>query len=261
MRILITNDDGVNSEGIRAVIRAALLRGHQCQVAAPEKQCSANSQHITLTKAIPVNRAYPVQGLTEAYAVRAKPADCVRISANLFSERADICISGVNEGENAGAAVYYSGTVSAAREAAMLGYKAVAVSVVAGATEKARDFAALKAVEWAEKLVEENIALPRLGVVNLNFPASDPENWKEMRVSTLSNACFLDVYTESMDPETGERCFRVAPGIHTEEPEEGSDWYYLRRGYPTCTLLSSFSDQRAGYETKLQEILHKTCKG
>ncbi len=261
MRILITNDDGVNSEGIRAVIRAALLRGHQCQVAAPENQCSANSQHITLTNAIPVNRAYPVPGLKEAYAVRAKPADCVRIAENLFPERADICISGVNEGENAGAAVYYSGTVSAAREAAMLGYKAVAVSVVAGATEKARDLAAVKAVEWAEKLVEGNINLPRLGIVNLNFPASDPKNWKEMRMGTLSDACFLDTYVESIDPETGERCYRVSPGIHTEEPEEGSDWYYLRRGFPTCTLLGAFSDQRAGYEMELQEILHKTCKG
>lgn len=261
MRILITNDDGVHSEGIGAVIRAALLRGHQCQVAAPEKQCSANSQHITLTKAIPVNKVYPVPGLAEAYAVRGKPADCVRLASNLFSERADICISGVNEGENAGAAVYYSGTVSAAREAAMLGYKAVAVSVVAGAAKKARELAAMRAVQWAEKLVEENITLPPFGIVNLNFPASDPENWKEMRISTLSTACFLDTYTETIDPETGERCFLVAPGIHTEEPEEGSDWYHLRRGFPTCTILNTFSDQGAGYEMKLQEILQKTCKG
>lgn len=260
MKILITNDDGIDSVGIRVLLAEALKRGHECYVSAPERQCSANSQHISLYAPLFTRKVNTGAEHCVSYAVSGTPADCVRVSRDLFGTDIDVCISGINDGENAGAAVYYSGTVSAAREAAMQGLPAVAVSAMPRACENARLEAARAAVSCAEMLVRDRVVLPPMGVMNLNFPASEPESWGETRSSTLSRSCFHDVYLQREVPKTGEKYFWVGPGYETDEPEEGSDWYWLRRGCPTWTVLGAFQDRNGEYAGKMQELLHKTCK-
>ena len=116
MRILVTNDDGIHSVGLKALAEAAIRRGHQVTITAPNSQCSANSQHITLTQPLLAHEiAWP--GAT-ALAIDGTPTDCARIAPFIVDEPFDFCLSGINNGENAGSAVYYSGTVAAAREAA-----------------------------------------------------------------------------------------------------------------------------------------------
>lgn len=254
MRILITNDDGIESAGIRALMEAALRRGHDILVAAPQKQCSANSQHITLTVPLTARKYYPSLLHCEAYGVSGTPADSVRLCRSLFMNGSiDFCVSGVNDGENTGAAVYYSGTVCAAREAAMLGLPAIAVSVRVGACPAALREAAERAIHCAEKM--QGTVLPGLGVVNLNYPGTEPSEWKDTRICPLSRSCFRDEYVEDSCEENGERSFHLTPGIHIDEPEAGSDWYCLWHGHPTCTVLTGLADKNSEYAGKLQEIL------
>lgn len=233
MRILITNDDGIRSAGIRALADACIRHGHEVYVAAPREQCSANSQHITLFGPIRVFDQHWENA--QAYAVQGTPADCVRVCGQLFEGvRFDLCLSGINNGENVGSGIYYSGTFSAAREAAMMYIPSVAVSIERKASPDMLAAAAERAMCIAEKYAEE--VLPRMTVLNLNYPATGPEGWEKEIVCPLSSAYYVDTYETRVDPY-GNRYFWLAPAEHIEEPQEGSDLWLLRRGKPTCTLI------------------------
>ena len=159
MHLLITNDDGVSSVGLKALADAAMRRGHRVFISAPNGQRSANSQHITLTAPIIVHQ-HAWEG-AEAYAVDGTPSDCVRVAPFLANAPFDFCLSGINHGENAGPAVYYSGTVAAAREAALANRaesaKRRAKESVNYAHNQQRELAAaLKAAQAAmEKVAQE----------------------------------------------------------------------------------------------------------
>ena len=254
MRILITNDDGIDSAGILALAEAAAERGHEVLISAPESQCSANSQHITLrTPILTKRRTDGCFAGMEAYAVSGTPADCVRISGALFEgKKPELCLSGVNNGENAGSGIYYSGTFAAAREAAMMYIPAFAVSIRAKAGREALYAAARHAVEVCGKMA--GMALPRMTVVNLNYPRETPEEWRRMVLCPQSTAFFVDNYIPVSDPR-GERLFWLAPEETIEPPEEGSDLWYLRHATPTCTLIGGLVDHNGGYAAKMQEIL------
>lgn len=242
MRILITNDDGIHAAGIRALVNAACERGHSVIVCAPSSQKSANSQHITLDKPLLV---HPVswEGV-EAYAVDGTPSDCARIGSCLSNERIDICISGINRGENTGAGIYYSGTVSAARDAAMLYIPAIATSLAAGGCEEGLVQLARFTVEMAEKV--QCKPFPRCGVLNINAPKYHPDTWKEPVVCPISSAYFLDGYVKRESPH-GQMYFWLGydngddkDALHMEPHPEGSDADMLEKGHITLTMLSEF---------------------
>ncbi|MBO2516378.1 MAG: 5'/3'-nucleotidase SurE [Clostridiales bacterium] len=255
MNILLTNDDGISSKGIKALTDACLRRGHRVLMSAPVSQCSANSQHITLTSPI-VTKCMENTEQILSYAVYGTPADCIRISKELFAgEKIDFCISGINDGENVGSGIYYSGTVCAAREAAMMYIPSLAVSIARGADEIQLDAAAEKAVGMAEKLIHTDF--PRMGVVNINFPAVDPDTWPQMRLCPLSYAFYVDKYITCHNPH-GEKYFWLGKGENIEEPQEGSDLYLLRKGIPTCSFISQYICNNDLLEGKMQDILQKT---
>ncbi|MCI5771727.1 MAG: 5'/3'-nucleotidase SurE [Clostridiales bacterium] len=243
MRLLITNDDGIEAKGILALARAAATRGHHAVVCAPAAQCSANSQHITLDRPLMLY-ARDIPG-TEAYAVDGTPSDCVRIAAAVSKEPFDVCISGINRGENVGAGIYYSGTVSAAREAAMTYVPAIAVSLAYGGSERALDALAVMAVELAEQC--RSISFPRMGVLNVNAPACEPETWRERVFCPISGAFFLDRYAERVSP-LGQRYFWLgqegdSEGTLCMEPHlPGTDADLLAKGHVTMTMIGSLSD-------------------
>lgn len=128
MRILVVNDDGITSEGIKKLAQLAARFG-EVWVVAPDDQCSAMSQKITVRGDMKVKRVdFPVPAV-QAYSVGGTPADCVKAALyHLMPERPDIVFSGINYGYNCGYDILYSGTVGAAMEALSAGIPAIAFS-------------------------------------------------------------------------------------------------------------------------------------
>ena len=253
MHILITNDDGIHSDGLRALVDAALRRGHRVTVSAPSTQCSANSQHITLTHPLLVHEV-PWPG-AKMYAVDGTPTDCVRVCPYLLDEPIDFCLSGINNGENAGSAVYYSGTVAAAREAVMCYMPAMAVSIMPKASDAMRKHLADLAVRLAEYF--HGTQLPRFTIININAPALPPEELKPLVVCPLSRAYYLDGYEKRISP-LGQQYLWLAAndtsGVPMEPCEPGSDYDFLRKGHITCTFLGGYQDYNGEFAGKMQDF-------
>jgi 5'-nucleotidase len=124
LNILLTNDDGIQAEGLQVLLQTLLSRGHQVEVAAPDRERSAASQSLTITRPLLVRTLGP--GI---HSIDGTPADCVHLAVlNLVQVRPDLVISGMNWGLNVGDNIFYSGTVAAAAEALHLGVPALAVS-------------------------------------------------------------------------------------------------------------------------------------
>ncbi len=127
MRILITNDDGVNASQLVPLIKWCREHLGEVMVYAPKVEQSAKSHGVEIHKAFEVKKVELCEGV-KAYSVDSTPADCVRFAILGMGEKPDLVISGVNRGLNIGSDIMYSGTVAAACEAANLGYKAIALS-------------------------------------------------------------------------------------------------------------------------------------
>src|SRR3982751_2448655 len=176
MRILVTNDDGVYSPGIAALAQAASRFG-EVRIVAPDVEMPSASQSITASR--PVNwKRPPLQGL-DAYRVNGTPGDCVMLGTTLW-EKVDVVLSGVNIGTNLGNAVWHSGTLAGAKQAALLGLRGIAFS--APATEKEQpDFELLK--PWVSPVLEMLLAIPDMCLVNVNLPAKAPRGTRWTRQS------------------------------------------------------------------------------
>ena len=250
MNVLIVNDDGISSAGLDALVRTAVSRGHRVLVSAPAAQQSAVSQHLTLNRPLfahPVNRWDKVQ----AWAVEGTPADCIRIGLEIADELADfkpdVCLSGINDGENAGSALYYSGTYGAAKEAAMHHLPSFAVSIMRPVDDAMNRSMAEMALRLAE--LADLSAFPLGAVVNINAPAIPPEQWKPAVLCSVSNAFYLDRYQKRVSP-SGQIYYWMNTGLTMEEPEPESDYAYLRRGHVTVTVLTGFrqiNEQAGGF--------------
>ncbi len=250
MNLLISNDDGVASQGIKALCRAAQNRGHHVVVAAPSSQCSAMSQNLTLAKPLLV-RELVKEGKQEVYSVDGTPADCVRLAPHLTANNHfDFCISGVNRGENVSSGILYSGTVASAREAAMMGIPAIAVSLAAGGTAEGLQAIAAFAVDAAEYYA--SFRFPRYGLLNINGPKGLPSCWKKPVLCPVSESYFKDSYVKRFSP-FGQMYFWIGNDSDTdevvmEEHMPGTDASMLRCGHITCTFLGgirSFNDDYA----------------
>lgn len=172
MNIILTNDDGYDAPGIIAGYEALRDLG-RVEVVAPRTERSACSHMITLRGPISVERVEH-KYLGTVHAVGGTPADCVRLAiTELFDEPIDLVVSGINRGANTGAYAFYSGTIAAAREAAALGIRSIAVSQAVRAGVEvdwpaARDLAA----SMVRRLSQE--ALPGPGFWSVNFPSPIP---------------------------------------------------------------------------------------
>ncbi len=180
MRILISNDDGVFADGIRALAAEALRRGHQVTVVCPDQERSATGHGLTLQTPLRAERADELfaEGVT-AWACSGTPSDCVKLGLfALLEEWPDMVLSGINHGPNLGTDTLYSGTVSAAMEGTIEGLPALAVSC---ADYKWRDFGASAriALDVAEQSRREDWDKGML--LNLNVPALPLESIGQLR--------------------------------------------------------------------------------
>ena len=226
MRILITNDDGVYSPGIAALAQVASRFG-EVRVVAPDVEMSSASHSITASRPVSYKRT-PLPGI-DAYRVNGTPGDCVMLGTTLW-EKVDVVLSGINIGTNLGNAVWHSGTLAGAKQAALLGLRGIAFS--APATEREQpDFELLK--PWVGSVLEMLLAIPDLCLVNVNFPARPPRGTRWTRQSLRH----YDGRTVPIKDPMGRThyWFTVVP---VEATEEGTDRWAIEQGYVSMMPLS-----------------------
>jgi len=163
MRILITNDDGIEGEGLLHLVNWARRLG-EVVVAAPKVEQSAKSHTIEIHKSFEAKKVEYLPGVA-AYAVDSSPADCVRLLVLGLGEHFDLVLSGINRGLNVGADIMYSGTVAAVFEAAALGLKAIAVS-----TEPKAISTAWEQLDRVWEFFCKHELLAKHNIYNVNIP-------------------------------------------------------------------------------------------
>ena len=191
MKILITNDDGIEAEGIRHLVNWAKNKG-EVTVFAPKVQQSAKSQSIEIHGGFEVKPSDVFEGV-EAYSVNSTPADCVRIATLGFKKKFDLVISGINCGHNLGSDIHYSGTVGACFEGAQQGIKSMAVS----AAYKSFDNA-VKNLDRAFEEIMRRKMFDFAEIINVNFP----EKGDEMLVTKMGPAIYSDDFEIGEDGMT-----------------------------------------------------------
>lgn len=197
MLILISNDDGIHAPGIKALAEAAAEHG-DTWVVAPSSEQSAKSHGLTMHEPLRVREFGP-----RRFAVTGTPADSVYMAiAHILPRAPDVVISGVNRGSNLGSDVHYSGTVAAAREAALKGVPAVASSLYVTDWDPDSTFhydvAAEVAVEVALRLVKE--PLPPGVFLNLNVPDVPRDQIKGIRAAPVGERLYENLVAEGRDP-------------------------------------------------------------
>nr|WP_296154752.1 5'/3'-nucleotidase SurE [uncultured Peptoniphilus sp.] len=231
MRILLTNDDGYFAPGIRALAKE-LCKEHEVMLVAPEKEHSGQSHAITIHHSLVVKKV-EIDGLSiDAYSVSGTPADCVRAGIDkIVPWRPDVIFSGCNLGYNAGMDIIYSGTVSAALEGVLLGIPSVAVSAKWVDGDAEFETAATIACRVFEKVKDSFLNNPEPTVLNINVPYLSVDEVKGVRVAEIGENAYDYYFEEEVD---GERMLSLK-GRSKMEFKEGTDRYFLERGYATLT--------------------------
>lgn len=196
LRILVCNDDGIDSPGITALAESLKEIG-EVTVVAPHQEQSAIGHAITMQLPLRVTKYYK-NGEFFGYAVSGTPADCVKIGIrNLMDEPPDLVVSGINHGSNTAINIIYSGTVSAAREAAIMDVPSMAVSVTNHAVTDFK-FAAKVSKLLAAELNQREIAKGTL--LNVNIPDVPPEQIEGIMVTKQGKSKWNDIYEQRIDP-------------------------------------------------------------
>jgi 5'-nucleotidase len=232
MRILLSNDDGISAPGLAALAEAAADLG-EVTVVAPDSPQSAAGHSITLKRPLTV-RPVRLGGVLEGLSVDGRPADCVRLAVrSLMAPGPDLVLSGINVGANVGVNVFYSGTVAAAVEAAMLNIPAVAFSAATATGEL--DFQRTgRLCRWIlGRLLK--LGLRRGEVVNVNIPDSSAGPPRGVRVARQSTAEIEDLYHVNPDDPTG-RSYLLGDEYNFIG-HENDDVALLAEGYVTITPL------------------------
>jgi 5'/3'-nucleotidase len=224
-RILVTNDDGYRSDGLRAVAEALAPLG-EVTIVAPTTEKSAIGHALTLR--IPLR----VEHISDTlYAVDGTPTDCVNIAiTQILHGLPDLVVSGVNKGWNLGDDVTYSGTVSGALEGALLGTQAIAVSLQ---FSRSFDFthAARVSAELAGSLLRT--PLPSRTFLNVNVPKGEP---KGQRVTVQAKRNHVTSVAERHDPK-GHAYYWIEEGQNEWHPHDRSDYQAVRDGFVSITPL------------------------
>lgn len=243
MRILVTNDDGIDAPGLRA-LAAALRPLGEVTVVAPERERSAVSHAITMHDPLRAQRV-EFDGLT-AWSVSGMPADCVLLGVReLLDSPPDVIAAGINRGANLGEDVWYSGTVSAAMEGAILGVRSVALSVASlGPAPATWDYRA--AAQWAARLVPLAAAnLAPSTILNVNVPNAPPEQVTQARVCRQGRRCYRSTFDTRLDPRGG-TYYWLGSELPVDEPVPGTDVAALRAGAVALTPVTvELTDERA----------------
>jgi 5'-nucleotidase len=225
-RILVTNDDGVHSEGIKLLV-AALAHLGEIVTVAPIQEASAIGHALTLRRPLRLEPIAP-----GVFAVDGTPTDCVNVAiAHVLRGKPDLIVSGINKGWNLGDDVTYSGTVSGALEGALLAIPSIAVSTQNKGNHFDFEPAARAAASIAEAVLERG--LPRFTLLNINAPYG-PNRGIKATVQARRN--HVTVVSERIDPRN-RAYYWIEEGENEWEPHDRSDYQAVKDGYISVTPL------------------------
>jgi 5'-nucleotidase len=253
LRVLLTNDDGIDAAGLQALRRALLeVDDVELAVIAPDANRSAMARSITTRRPLWVQEVDFGDG-TVGYACDGTPVDCVRFASLGLIEgfKADLIVAGINHGSNLGDDITYSGTVAAALEGIVLGLPGIAVSQQSRAREMdfrlGESFDFERAATFAARIVEEidDVPLPEGTLLNINVPAGEVNG---VQVARLGKRIYRDQLA-LVDEESGRRQYRIygdAPDYHHER---GTDLAAIAEGRIAVTPLHFDLTDEPGIET------------
>jgi 5'-nucleotidase len=237
MRILISNDDGIHSAGLKALAEKLCVE-HEVYVIAPDRERSAAGHSLTLHKPLRVDEVDMGVKVVKAWETTGTPGDCVKIGLScILDKKPDIIVSGINYGPNLGADILYSGTVSAALEGAVLGVPSIAVSLFGSGTFLYPDF--LYTAEFIAKFMNNiaTINFPKKTILNINVPNVDAEEIVGIQITRLGTRMFTDSYEKRIDPRGKTYYWMAGEFIRTGE-EEGTDIMAIRNNKISITPVT-----------------------
>ena len=228
MRILLSNDDGYQAPGLKA-LHDALSAIAEAIVVAPDRDRSGASNSLTLEQ--PIRAAEAENGFIR---VEGTPTDCVHLAiTGLLSEEPDMVVSGINAGPNMGDDVLYSGTVAAATEGRFLGYPAMALSI-ASHTPRHFDTAARIAARLVQRLRDRPLAAD--SILNVNIPDLPFDELQGLRATRLGHRHKAEPVVKDEDPR-GRPIYWVGPAGAEQDAGPGTDFHAIRNGFVSITPL------------------------
>lgn len=227
--ILVSNDDGVRSEGI-ASLAEALRRVGTVYVVAPDRERSAAGHSLTLTSPLRVEKV-----AHRVYAVDGTPTDCVNLAVNgiLRKKKIALLASGINKGANMGDDITYSGTVSAAMEGTILGIPSIAVSL-ASRNNFRFEVAAAFAVRVARRILRRG--LPSDTLLNINVPNVTEDELRGVKVTRQGKRIYGDAIVEKRDPR-GRKYYWIGGDAQNRQDIPGSDLEAVEQGLISVTPI------------------------
>ncbi len=228
MNILICNDDGIFSEGIKHL--ATILKySHAITVYAPMGNRSGFSRSMSFHKEVEVKRVDAIDGV-ECYSVSGTPSDCVKFAVTMHETKFDLVISGINSGPNLGSDIFYSGTVNACFEASAEGIPSIAFSNVA-----LNNFKFDETSKIIDKIFNNLVSIANKDyVLNVNIPNVNLSEIKGVVLCSVGERKYTDGYIK-----TAENVYKlIGEPIPPTEDDTGTDVYYSNKNYVTVTPLN-----------------------
>lgn len=240
--ILVTNDDGITSKGIEALVEVARPLG-KVVVVAPDQAQSAMGHAITISKPLRLTKVDIFEDV-EAYACSGTPVDCVKLAVDkVLHRKPDLCFSGINHGSNSSINVIYSGTMSAAMEAAIEGINAIGFSNLDYDPEG--DLTACK--YYASRIIHYCIehGFPYSKLLNVNIPALPMDHIKGFKICRQASAKWVEEFDERKDP-FGRKYYWLTGKFVNMDSREDTDVAALQDGFvsvvPVHYDLTSYRD-------------------
>jgi 5'-nucleotidase len=231
MKVLITNDDGIKADGIKKLAKTFAESGNLVSVVAPERERSAAGHAITVHKPLRVSQV-DLEGISY-FAVSGTPADCVKLALEKLIEKPDIVISGINRGANLGTDVLYSGTVSAAIEAALAGLPAIAVSII---SYQQPTYEAASALTLKLANIYLANGLPSGTLLNVNVPNLPAAEIKGIKVTKLGERKYINNFEKRTDPR-GRVYYWMVGEADDSNPEQGTDVWAVVNQFVSVTPI------------------------
>ena len=234
MNILLTNDDGIDSEGL-ILLKKYFEKNNNVYLIAPQKEQSCSSHSLTMHNPLRV-----FQYGKNTFAVNGTPTDCVMLGINKIYKniKFDLLISGINCGGNLGDDITYSGTVAAAMEGCLFGITSIAVSMVVDFKKRPQYINYDSAPEYIDNVIQLLKKLDNLNdcFFNLNIPDLPKEKIKGLKITTQGKRTYKDIIVENVDPR-GEKYYWIAGTPVTLGNNIKSDLYAVEHNYASLTPL------------------------
>jgi len=232
--ILITNDDGITAPGIRALVEAVRGLG-RVVVVAPDSPQSGMGHAITIGDPLRLNKVNVFDGI-ESWQCSGTPADCVKLARDkILHDKPDLCLSGINHGANHSINVIYSGTMSAAMEAAIEGIPSIGFSCLDYKFDADFTISAQVAAELTKRMLAQ--PLPEHILLNVNIPVVSQENFKGMKICRQAYAKWQEQFDHRIDPRGKDYYWMVGKFINMDK-DAGTDVEALKNGYASIVPIT-----------------------